>query len=367
MQILPKVSNMFISTLGSHSALDVSEGAKAEGYKSAVVCQKGRDITYSKHYKSRKRGSQELGVVDEVILVDKFADIISPGVQEKLEGSVFIPNRSFSVYVGYDNIENKFKIPIFGNKYLLRAEERTAKNNQYDLLDAADVNTARTFRPDNIDTLSLVKVQDAKRSYERAFFFVNSPEEYEEKSSKLLKEGIITETDLKSARIEEFILGAQFNFNFFYSPLHNELELLGIDCRRQTNIDGLLRLPAPQQIEVLKYRRFTTIETGHIASTMRESLLQTGIEAGERFVKTVKNFYPQGLIGPFALQGAIEERDGKERFVVFDVSFRMPGSPGTRFTPYSSYLYREPVSFGRRVAQEIKEAEKEGRLEEITS
>ena len=358
---------MFISTLGSHSALDVSEGAKAEGYKSLVVCKKGREITYSKHYKTRKRGPQELGVVDEIILVDEFTDMVKPEAQDQLRDSVFIPNRSFSVYVGYDNIENKFKVPIFGNKYLLRAEERTAKNNQYDLLEAADVNTARTFTPDSIDSLSLVKVQDAKRSYERAFFFAASPKEYEEKSAKLLNEGIINEEDLQASRIEEFILGAQFNFNFFYSPLHGELELLGIDCRRQTNLDGLLRLPAPQQTEVLKHKRFTTIETGHIASTMRESLLQKGIEAGERFVETVKKFYPQGLIGPFALQGAIEEKGGRERFVVFDVSFRMPGSPGTRFTPYSSYLYREPVSFGRRVAMEIKEAEKENRLKEITS
>ncbi len=358
---------MFISTLGSHSALDVSEGAKAEGYKSLVICKKGREVTYSKHYKTRRRGSQELGVVDEVILVDEFTDMVKPEVQDQLRDSVFIPNRSFSVYVGYGNIENNFKTPIFGNKYLLRAEERTAKNNQYDLLEAADVNTARTFTPDSIDSLSLVKVQDAKRSYERAFFFAASSKEYEEKSAKLLKNGIIKEEDLQESRIEEFILGAQFNFNFFYSPIHEELELLGIDCRRQTNLDGLLRLPAPQQTEVLKHKRFTTIEAGHIASTMRESLLQKGIEAGERFVETVKKFYPQGLIGPFALQGAIEEKDGRERFVVFDVSFRMPGSPGTRFTPYSAYLYREPVSFGRRVAMEIKEAEKENRIGDITS
>ncbi len=39
------------------------------------------------------------------------------------------------------------------------------------------------------------------------------------------------------------------------------------------------------------------------------------------------------------------EEDG-EKFVCFDISLRMPGSPGTRFTPYSGYLFREPVSFG---------------------
>ncbi len=357
-----------VSTLGSHSALDVCEGAKKEGLKNLVVCKKGREKTYSQHYKARKRSDgREVGVVDEVLLLDDFREIVGEEAQGKLEGSVFVPNRSFSVYVGYDNIEKEFQVPIFGNKHLLRAEERDVPKNQYLLLEDAKVNIARTFAPGNIDALALVKVQEAERSYERAFFFASSPEEYEAKSKELIEKGVIKEGDLRNARIEEFILGAQFNFNFFMSPLTGELELLGIDTRRQTNLDGILRLPAPQQTEVLKHARLTTIETGHIACTLRESLLEKVFEAGERFVKTVKKHYPDGLIGPFALQSAMEERDGKERVVVFDVSFRMPGSPGTRYTPYSSYLYGESVSFGRRVAMEIREAEKENRMEEITT
>ena len=357
-----------VSTLGSHSALDVCEGAKKEGLKNLVVCKKGREKTYSQHYKARKRtDGREVGVVDEVLLLDDFKEIAGEEAQKKLEGSVFVPNRSFSVYVGYDKIEKEFKTPIFGNRYLLRAEERDAPKNQYFLLEEAKVNIARTFTPDNIDSLALVKVQEAERSYERAFFFASSPEEYEKKGSELMKKGVIKEEDLKNARIEEFILGAQFNFNFFMSPLTGELELLGIDTRRQTNLDGILRLPAPQQTEVLKHARLTTIETGHIACTLRESLLEKVFDAGERFVDAVKKHYKDGLIGPFALQSAMEEREGKERVVVFDVSFRMPGSPGTRYTPYSTYLFRESVSFGRRVAMEIKQAEKENRMEEITT
>jgi 5-formaminoimidazole-4-carboxamide-1-beta-D-ribofuranosyl 5'-monophosphate synthetase len=45
----------------------------------------------------------------------------------------------------------------------------------------------------------------------------------------------------------------------------------------------------------------------------------------------------------------------------------MPGSPGTRFTPYSEYLFRESVSFGRRIAIEVKEAEKKKLVEKITT
>ncbi|MBN2518340.1 MAG: DUF1246 domain-containing protein, partial [Candidatus Altiarchaeota archaeon] len=34
--------NLTIGTLGSHSALDICRGAKDEGFKTLVVCEKGR-------------------------------------------------------------------------------------------------------------------------------------------------------------------------------------------------------------------------------------------------------------------------------------------------------------------------------------
>ncbi len=359
-----------ISTLGSHSALDVSEGAKKEGFSSLVVCQRGREFPYLNYYKTRKRGSRELGVIDEVLLVDKFKDICSKTTIQHLKkkNAIFIPNRSFSVYVGYDNIENNFPIPIFGNRKLLRAEERDAPKNQNYLLEKSKINTPQKIKsPEKIKNFCLVKVNEAKRKYERAFFMCSSYEEYKEKSERLLKLGNIVEEDLKKAVIEEFIIGAHFNFNFFYSPIHQELELLGIDTRRQTTLDGYLRMPADIQLQALKSKEPRNIEVGHIACTLRESLLQGVFKQAENFIETVKKEYKPGIIGPFALQGAIEERDGKEQFTTFDVSFRMPGSPGTRFTPYSEYLFRESISFGRRIAMEIKDAEKNKQIDLVTT
>lgn len=359
-----------ISTLGSHSALDVCDGAKKEGFDTLVVAQKGREKTYLLHYKSRKRGAKEIGVVDELLLLNKFSEIVSPSSIEfmKKRNCIFVPNRSFSVYVGYDAIENKFPIPIFGNKKLLRAEERDEGKNQYYLMEKAGMRFPKTISsPDSIDRLSIVKVSEAKRSYERAFFLASDPEEYEEKAVSMIAEGKITKEGLEKARIEEFVIGAQFNLNFFYSPIHEELELLGLDTRRQTNLDGLLRMPADVQLEALESMSPRNIEVGHIACTMRESLLEQAFDLGERFVAAVQKEYRDGLIGPFALQCAITEEDGKEDFVCFDVSFRMPGSPGTRFTPYSEYLFRESISFGKRIAMEVKEAEKKKLVEKITT
>ena len=155
------------------------------------------------------------------------------------------------------------------------------------------------------------------------------------------------------------------NFNYFYSALDNELELMGTDTRRQTNLDGILRLPATEQLEVLKYLKPKMVETGHIAVTTKESIIEKIFDIGEKFVAACKKIHAPGIIGPFALQGAVAAEEGKEELVIFDVSMRIPGSPGTMFTPYSGYLYRESLSYGERVAMEIRKAADSGKLDLI--
>jgi len=52
-------------------------------------------------------------------------------------------------------------------------------------------------------------------------------------------------------------------------------------------------------------------------------------------------------------------------FVVYDVSLRIPGSPGTKFTPYSAYRWGREMSVGDRIAGEILMARDAGRLAEV--
>lgn len=355
-----------VGSLGSHSALDISKGAKDEGLKTIVVCQKGREKTYDKYFKTR--GKQ--GVVDETIILDKFNEITKPEVLKKLnsKNTIFLPHRSFEVYVGHEAIENDFKVPIFGSRNLLRAEERDVPKNQYWLMEKAGIPYPKVFKKaTDIDTLVLVKVAEAERTYERAFFLCSSPEEFVEKSNELIEAGRITAKGLDVAVIEEFVMGAQVNFNYFYSPLNDELELLGTDMRRQTNLDGILRLPAPQQIEALKYVEAKSIEAGHVACTMKESLLEQVFELGEKFVEVTKKEYSPGIIGPFALQATFIPGPPKETAITFDISMRVQGSPGTKFTPYSGYLHREEMSVGKRIALEIKKGIKTKKLKEVVT
>lgn len=360
-----------VGVLGGHSALDVCHGAKKHGFRTAAVCQNGREKVYSKYFKTRDatdRAGEILGCVDEVILVDKFADIVRPEVQERLRklNTIFIHNRYFWVYCDFHKIETEFKVPIFGTRSLLKLEERDQPKNQYYLLERAGIRIPKIFKkPEDIDRLALVKVSEAARGYERAFFTASSFEEYEEKSTALTARGAIMKEALEKAIIEEFIIGAHVNFNFFYSPFAGEVELLGTDTRRQTNLDGLLRLPAWTQMDIGESFDTKLIETGHVAVTVKESLLEKILDLGERFVKATQKEHPPGIIGPFALQGAVVAEEGKEDIVIFDVSLRIPGSPGTRFTPYSGYLYGQNISVGERIAMEIAEAVKQGKLAAI--
>ena len=346
-----------IGVLGSHSALEIAAGAKQEGFETVVVCQKGREKTYTKYYGN---------LFDHTLLLDKFSEITNEKNVKQLTdlNTIFVPNRSFSVYAGYEAIEEKFSVPLLGNRWMLRTEERNTPRNQLWLLQKAGISIPQAFKsPADIDRLVIVKVPEKERAIERAFFYASSPEEYEKKAEERVKKGIITKEALKQAVIEEYVIGAKFNANFFWSPLTNEIDLLGFDKRVQTDLDGILDLPAKEQLELDVPTQ--NIEIGHMGVTMRESQLEKIFEAAERFVETCKQEFPPGMIGLFALQGAITK---DLEFYVFDVSPRVPGCPCVEPTsPYMKYKYGVEVGPGKRVAMEIKRAIKEKRLEEVVT
>ncbi len=364
------VKNLTVGVLGGHSGLDVCHGAKQHGFKTVCVARKGREKTYDRYFKTR--GSR--GCIDETIVVENFSDVLDTKIQKKLQSlnTIFVHNRYFWVYFDdFSKVENDFHVPIFGSRTLLKLEERDQPFNQYDLLKKAGIRTPKIFASaKDIDRPVLVKAGEARRSYERAFFIATTPQNYEETGAMLEAQGKVNKK-WRDATIEEFIVGAPVNFNFFYSPLTGELELLGTDTRRQTNLDGFLRMTADQQAIALKHVPLKMIETGHIACTVKESILEKAFDLGEKFVTACKNLpktldpSAKGIIGPFALQGAVVAEEGKEDIVIFDVSLRIPGSPGTASTPYSGYLYGQSMSVGERVGLEIRNAVEQKRLLEI--
>ena len=93
-------------------------------------------------------------------------------------------------------------------------------------------------------------------------------------------------------------------------------------------------------------------------------MLEQAFDLGERFVKAASAARAPGIIGPFALQCVITAGPPKS-FVVYDVSLRIPGSPGTKYTPYSAYRWGQELSVGERIAKEIVMARDAGRLAEV--
>ncbi|HKU68984.1 MAG TPA: DUF1297 domain-containing protein [Candidatus Baltobacteraceae bacterium] len=363
-------SALTLCSIGSHSALEVAYGARCQGLRNLVVTAKGREKTYARYYS--RRSDPPRGCVDETLELPSFADLLNDEVQQELRkrSVVFLANRSFEVYLhqkySYDEIEAGMKVPMFGNRRLLRAEERDEEHNQYALMQRAGIRHPLQFRtPDEIDRLVMVKAPHAKVRFERAFFLCSSPQEYREVSGRLIREGMLTEEGLASAVIEEYALGPSVNLNFFYSPILGELELSGTDTRRQTNLEGFRNVP-PAALESLRNVPMRLEEAGHIATTLTESTLEKAFEMGERFVSVAREVNPPGVIGPFALQCIIVAGPPKE-FVCYDVSLRIPGSPGTRYTPYSAYRWGRDVSVGERIAMEIVFARDANRLEEVVT
>jgi 5-formaminoimidazole-4-carboxamide-1-(beta)-D-ribofuranosyl 5'-monophosphate synthetase len=136
---------------------------------------------------------------------------------------------------------------------------------------------------------------------------------------------------------------------------------MGIDRRLQTNLHDFVSLPAKEQLETNV--TLQNIEIGHMGATIRESMLEQVFEIGIKFAHITKREYPPGIIGPFALQGAVNK---DQEIVIFDVSPRVPGSPviGTT-SPYTKYTHGKQMSVGRRIAVEIREAVETGGLREI--
>lgn len=366
--IVEDYKDITIGIFGSHSAKELGMSAKACGFSTVIVAEEGRDKFYT---------SVNRHLYDDVIKVKKFSDILNVDVQKRLLelNTIFIPNRSFSVYVGYDGIENEFKVPIYGNRFILRAEDRSDEKGQYHLLRKAKIRTPLEFNsPEDIDRLCIVKVQQAANVLERAFFYVDSSEDYYRQEKELLGSGIINKETLKDRRIEEYVLGPRFNANFHgyaLSDVFDDFDLVGFTDRRQVNLQGFLNLPAKDQLKINVPVK--NEEIGHYGITMRESKQPLICSSAYKFRRVVEEEYPPGMIGPFALQGAIGyDTDEKLEFVVFDVSPRVPGDPA--MGPTSPEMRNLSLKYKRRIEDpmdlimmEIERAKIEERLKDIVT
>ena len=155
-------------------------------------------------------------------------------------------------------------------------------------------------------------------------------------------------------------MGVPVYLHFFYSPLRRELELLGVERRYETTVDAIGRIPSQMQEGVMP----SYVVVGNIPLVLRESLLEEVYRMGEEFVRTAARLVPPGVIGPFCIEGVYDEN---AEFVAFEFSARIVAGTNLYIlgSPYSGLIYEKPLSMGRRIAVEIKNAMRSGSLAKV--
>lgn len=326
-----------IATICSHTALQIFHGARAEGIKTIGICTEARRKVYE---------SFPLGCPDEFIVVDDLRNIPSDELVEK--NAVLVPHGSVVEYSG-DKLST-MEVPMFGNRESLEWEKDRAK--MFEWMKAAGLQVPATIDPEKIDRPCVVKLAGAKGG--RGYRVVNSPEEFHEHF-----EGM-------NVTVQEYLIGVRVYPHYFYSPLSREgyrasegkVELMGVDRRFESNIDEAYR---SEKVGLSFTPSFTVV--GNELLVVRESLLGDIMEMGKNTIEAADRLFG-GIPGPFCLETIIDEN---LQFFAFEVSARIVA--GTNIypqgSPYTAYMYEEPMSMGRRIARELKLASKANKLQKI--
>lgn len=296
-----------------------------------------------------------------MIVVEKFNEILGDSCQQRLSqtNSILVPIGTLIAYMNSEQIES-LTTPIFGNKWILRWE--ADRNLKQQLMEESQLNTPKYIKSKNdIEKLCIVKLHGAAGG--RGYFLAWDKKTFEEGARKLVMQNAIKNED--DLYIQEYAMGVPTYLQFFYSPLTNELELMGVDKRYESDVDGIGRIPAKEQLGVELEPSYNVV--GNIPLVLRESLLVEAYAMGERFVEAAKRLVsPPAMTGPFCLEG-VYDREGK--FIAFEFSARIVAGTNLYLdgSPYSGLIYNEPMSMGRRIARELKIANKNGRLNEIVT
>jgi 5-formaminoimidazole-4-carboxamide-1-(beta)-D-ribofuranosyl 5'-monophosphate synthetase len=339
--------DLTICTVCSHSSLQIFNGARKEGFKTLGI---------SVGEKKKFYDAFPLGKPDEFLIVDNYKDILKYTEELREKNVIVIPHGSFVEYLGADKFLT-LDLPTFGNRKVLEWE--SDRNMERKWLEGAGLTMPEEIKnPKYINRPVIVKYHGAKGG--KGFFIAKT---YNEFKRRIKKE--------KEYIIQEFVLGTRYYLHYFYSPIQDNayklrkgsLQLLSMDRRDETTIDEVQRLGSIAELEEIGIHP-TFVVTGNIPIVMRESLLPKVFEMGSAVVEKSHKLFG-GIIGSFCLETVVTE---DLNFKVFEISARIVAgtNPYIAGSPYSE-LIQPDLSTGRRIAQEIKFANKKNRLNEILS
>src|SRR3989338_11507601 len=161
-----KQKKYIITTLGSHSALQILKGAKDEGFKTLVIALNKQISFY-----------QRFPFIDEIIGVNAFSEF--PEVEKKLKDKkiIVIPHGSFVAYLEMEG-NKRMTLPYFGNKKVLDFEFDRIK--QGDWLKKSGINTPKEYK--NIQDVEFpVIIKSYGSAGGKGYFLVNNKQDLETK------------------------------------------------------------------------------------------------------------------------------------------------------------------------------------------
>lgn len=325
--------------------MQILKGAKDEGFKTLAICKKGTERVYD------QRG---YNVADEIISVDSFGDWNEQLEQELIKrNAIIIPHGSFIAYMGHDRVKD-MKAMYYGTKEILEWESDRTMERQW--MEKSGLQLPRVFTdPSEIDKPVIVKFHGAGGGF--GYFVAKSPEQFWEVKNK-------KHPNNDDYAIQEYIVGVPVYAHFFQSPITGEIEILSFDKRYESNADSIGRIKAEDQLAANIHTSYTIV--GNIPIVVRESLLPNFFEMGENVVKVSKEITAngKGLFGPFCLECIVTR---KLEIFCFEISARIVAgtNPFVEGSPYTALKYDVPMSTGRRIAREIKDAIASDRLKEI--
>jgi len=326
-----------VATICSHSALQIFHGARSEGLPTLGIVSPERQELYRSFPRAKP---------DELLVVEEYDRILADEFQAKLNerNAILIPHGSFVEYVGTDRLLTELDVPVFGNKYTLEWESDRTKERKW--LNRADIRVPKNFdSPEDIDRTTIVKFSGAKGG--KGFFLADSEEEFRRK----------IDDSREDYTIQEWIQGTRYYPHYYYSPVEERLEILGIDRRDESNVDEYYRAGHGDKSFVV---------VGNRPLVARESLLPQLYEMGKSLVEASKDLFSPGIFGPFCLETVCTD---ELEFVTFEVSGRIVAGTNLypKGSPYSHLYYDEPMSTGKRMAREIKRAAETGDLSGVVT
>lgn len=328
-----------ITTLASHSCLQILKGAKDEGFGTLAISTPKRASFYKR-----------FPFIDEVLEIDTYEDFYKIQYDLKNRNAIVIPHGSFVAYLG-DNYDKKLSVMHYGNKKVLKWEGDRLKQREW--LQKAGIRLPILFKkPEDIDRIVIVKLFGAKGG--DGYFVAKNKKDFDAKVGSLNNKEFI---------IQEYIIGVPVYLQFFYSLLSGSVELLGVDRRYESNVDGIGRLPHKFQEDLDLEPSYTV--AGNFPIVIRESLLPRAYQMAESIVKTSQKIIPPvGLYGPFCIETIVTK---DLEFYAIEISCRIVAGTNifSEGSTYSYYHFNEPMSTGRRIAREIKEAIELSKLAEI--